>query len=288
MNEDDQEDKGASPDNEPAQTPIEETPKPITGEQNTKDMEVHYHPHLPHGEKKKFKEYLSEFLMIFLAVTMGFIAENQREHITEHTKETEYIHSFVNNLKSDTASMKETIAFNKDILKGLDSIAALANKDITNSINGHSFYHLTTKYLNNYGVFKATDNVMQQLKYSGDLRLIRKAHIADSLVSYDEESKAVYGQGQVVANLFKEATDLQEEIMDFTVFTDRSYFKKDKSAKPFPPIVADKAKMRLFFNKIITYKLVFSYYNDQLLPGNLAAAKSLIKSLKKEYRLAGE
>jgi hypothetical protein len=30
-------------------------------------MEVHHHPHV---EKKNFKEYFLEFLMIFLAVTM--------------------------------------------------------------------------------------------------------------------------------------------------------------------------------------------------------------------------
>jgi hypothetical protein len=43
-------------------------------------MEVHHHPDL-HHRRKKFKEYLLEFVMIFLAVTMGFIAENVREGI---------------------------------------------------------------------------------------------------------------------------------------------------------------------------------------------------------------
>ena len=39
-------------------------------------MEVHHHPHV---EKKNFKQYFLEFLMIFLAVTLGFFAENVRE-----------------------------------------------------------------------------------------------------------------------------------------------------------------------------------------------------------------
>jgi hypothetical protein len=39
-------------------------------------MEVHHHPTV---DKKNFKEYFLEFLMIFLAVTMGFFAENIRE-----------------------------------------------------------------------------------------------------------------------------------------------------------------------------------------------------------------
>ena len=41
-------------------------------------MEVHKHPHhITH--KKKWGEYLLEFLMLFLAVFLGFVAENIRE-----------------------------------------------------------------------------------------------------------------------------------------------------------------------------------------------------------------
>ena len=47
----------------------------------TEHMEVHHHPDLRH-EKKNFREYILEFVMIFLAVTMGFFAENIRENIS--------------------------------------------------------------------------------------------------------------------------------------------------------------------------------------------------------------
>jgi hypothetical protein len=39
-------------------------------------MEVHHHGHHP----KKWKEYITEFIMLFAAVTLGFFAENIREH----------------------------------------------------------------------------------------------------------------------------------------------------------------------------------------------------------------
>ena len=39
-------------------------------------MEVHHHSHHP----KKWKEYITEFIMLFAAVTLGFFAENFREH----------------------------------------------------------------------------------------------------------------------------------------------------------------------------------------------------------------
>jgi len=44
-------------------------------------MEVHHHPKV---EKKNFKEYFLEGLMIFLAVTLGFFAETMRETIVEN------------------------------------------------------------------------------------------------------------------------------------------------------------------------------------------------------------
>ncbi len=42
-------------------------------ETKTQDMEVHHHPNV---EKKGLKEYILEGLMIFLAVSMGFIARS--------------------------------------------------------------------------------------------------------------------------------------------------------------------------------------------------------------------
>ena len=41
-------------------------------------MEVHHPHHLTH--KKKWSEYILEFVMLFAAVTLGFFAENIREH----------------------------------------------------------------------------------------------------------------------------------------------------------------------------------------------------------------
>ena len=72
-------------------------------------MEVHHHPHLPHAEKRKFKEYFLEFLMIFLAVTLGFFAESLREHINDNEKREQYVQSLVEDLESDTARMGDII-----------------------------------------------------------------------------------------------------------------------------------------------------------------------------------
>jgi hypothetical protein len=66
-------------------------------------MEVHHHPNV---EKKNFRQYFLEFLMIFLAVTMGFFAESIREHLADDAKEKQYILSMIANLKNDVEAQR--------------------------------------------------------------------------------------------------------------------------------------------------------------------------------------
>src|SRR5215470_17399068 len=81
--------------------PIDEDVQPETSNENattnnseTENMEVHHHPDIHHG-KKKWKEYFLEFVMIFLAVTMGFFAEQIRERHVEKERLHNYFRSMV-------------------------------------------------------------------------------------------------------------------------------------------------------------------------------------------------
>src|SRR5678816_4445702 len=61
-------------------------------------MEVHHHSHT---ERKKWTHYFWEFLMLFLAVFCGFLAEYQLEHMIEKQKARQYISSFLQDLEID-------------------------------------------------------------------------------------------------------------------------------------------------------------------------------------------
>ncbi len=62
-------------------------------------MEVH-HPHKHIHHDKKWKEYALEFLMIFLAVSLSFFAENIREKITDHKMAKVYAAAMLDDLKA--------------------------------------------------------------------------------------------------------------------------------------------------------------------------------------------
>jgi hypothetical protein len=72
----------------------------------TTNMEVHHHPDLEH-KPKPFKEYLLEGFMIFIAVMMGFIAENIREAIDNQEHVQQLTSQLARDLKADIASLKE-------------------------------------------------------------------------------------------------------------------------------------------------------------------------------------
>src|SRR5579862_97276 len=150
-------------------------------------MEVHHHPNV---EKKTFKEYFLEFLMIFLAVTMGFFAESLRENIADKDKEKEYITSLVQNLKDDTASLVNVLAENKMKIEKMQDVMSFSLKNLSDrAIRKHFFK--SCNFIGYYSVFKSNDATMMQLKNSGGLRLIKRKNVADSISFYDNMVKII-------------------------------------------------------------------------------------------------
>jgi hypothetical protein len=99
-------------------------------------MEVHHHPNM---EKKKFKEYFLKFIMIFLAVTMGFIAENIREHFSNNETEKRNMEIIVDNLKDDTAQLQFIIFHNENRVRALDTLLSFQDTDNPDTLRSDFF-----------------------------------------------------------------------------------------------------------------------------------------------------
>src|SRR5690349_21775228 len=85
-------------------------------------MDVHHHTH--HG-KKKWTEYIWEFLMLFLAVFCGFLAEYQLEHKIEKDREKQFMISLVEDLKADTAMLAGNIKARQERVQMIDTFFTL-------------------------------------------------------------------------------------------------------------------------------------------------------------------
>jgi hypothetical protein len=97
--------------------------------EQTEIMEVHHHPQLDHNPKP-WKEYLLEGFMIFIAVMMGFIAENIRENITNDEHARQLTLQLVHDLKADTAQLNYIWRNETQIIKYNDSLLSLLQQPL--------------------------------------------------------------------------------------------------------------------------------------------------------------
>jgi hypothetical protein len=139
-------------------------------------MEVHHHPEVA---KKNLNEYLLEGLMIFLAVMLGFISENIREHLVEREREQEFMQLLSNDVKSDMIDARNI----KE--RRLDSLMLFLNGSSKNDHLNDIYYYAIQIPRGISTRFTPNDGTIQQLKNSGGLRLIHHLDIADSIMKYD-------------------------------------------------------------------------------------------------------
>src|SRR6187431_3185543 len=112
-------------------------------------MEVHQHTHTP---RKKWTHYFWEFLMLFLAVFCGFLAENQREHYVEGHRAKEYAKSLLSDLKEDTVEIATGIRQNRFMLSTFDSCISIGMKNIDNPTVPGKFYYYCRFSTNGYSI----------------------------------------------------------------------------------------------------------------------------------------
>src|SRR5882757_2070612 len=102
-------------------------------------METHAH-HLHKAPGKKFGHYFFEFLMLFIAVFCGFLAENYREHVVEREKENQYMHAMIEDLKSDTARIAHLILEDNINQPRIDSLMHLLRHTDRNQYGQTMYY----------------------------------------------------------------------------------------------------------------------------------------------------
>jgi hypothetical protein len=143
-------------------------------------MEVHHHPKV---EKKNFKEYFLEFLMIFLAVTLGFFAENFREHQVEKNRELEYIKSLTADLNDDVHNLDSMMAFEQTGIKQLDTLIDLLDAPSLAKQNGDEIYYIARQGPREYP-FPVNSRTLDQLKGSGGFLLIKNVEASNQVINY--------------------------------------------------------------------------------------------------------
>ena len=176
-------------------------------------MEVHAHSHTA---RKKWTHYFWEFLMLFLAVFCGFLAEYQLEHKIEKDRAKQYIISLYEDLKNDTIRINKLIAYDNDKIAALNNMYACYDT-VFKDMKATSCMGILMKYSRSNRGFVLTDRTLKQLANAGGYRLLNKED-ADSIIVYENLYK---GYLDFQATGFQQAQDnvrnTLNQIADFKV-----------------------------------------------------------------------
>ena len=261
--------------------------------QETKNMEVHKHPHhVTH--KKKWGEYLLEFLMLFLAVFLGFIAENIREHVVENDRAKEYAISLVQDLQNDTTSINVQVKQGEIYIAITDSLLSL-NKERLEGRDAamFSFY---TRFM--YWTVPLSWNraTFEQIKNSGSIRYFKNYQLLEKLMKYDGLVNEIEGEfsnhrtrGNLLLSQINEIInpelhhDLSKHMLidldTMSKQTMESYFSTKTET-----LENKRKEISAMLNMIIVQQRNLRFNNVRLLKTK-ALALEVINDLKKEYKI---
>ena len=237
-------------------------------------MEVHHHSHT---ERKKWTHYFWEFFMLFLAVTLGFFVENQREHFVEHNREKQYMQSMLEDLVQDTLEINRISLLNTTHINYIDTLLnTLLLPSVQDPGTRRKLYDFITASMGGeLAVF--SQRTLSQLKNAGGLRLVRKKEVADLISLHDSKIQFLGVIAKSLDESTTDATRVGSEIFDLN-------YKRLNHDGKYELITYDSKILKKFFNWAQIVQNVFYYYNDHL-EKEKKVANQLIQLIKKEYHL---
>jgi len=247
-------------------------------------MEVHHSHHHGGHQTKKWKEYITEFLMLFTAVTLGFFAENQREHYIEHLREKQYMQSLYEDLKKDTIELSTLKRLYTGQMNRIDTTIELFRVADWNDSTLTKLYLLNLTVLGNRGL-NLMERTSVQLQNAGGMRLIQNAKISDEIANY-------WHWQEYARAYFATTEELKLKARERSYFIFNQFFYNDisrdkvKTAKMGAQLMTyDKMVLMEYINRLSHIKN--SIKNQQLyqLDQILSSATILLNDLKKEYEV---
>ncbi len=247
-------------------------------------MEVHHHTHAAHG-KKTWRAYFWEFLMLFLAVFCGFLAEYKLEHVVEHQREKEFIHSMVEDLQADHTNLAQYATSLQLGISRMDSLITILDDPKLVKENGSLLYYLA-RVSPRVSLFNNNSRTLEQLKNSGSFRLIRNAKAANQIMAYYSSISFIRQLEDLSLREFDEYKRVASGILDPGVLRSMELPDGDISREASNPVLQTNDPAAL--KKLAVFAVYMNGSHRSILPAALDLQKrgdELVDFLKQEYHL---
>ena len=260
-------------------------------------MEVHKHPHhVTH--KKKWGEYLLEFFMLFLAVFLGFVAENVREHMVEKDRAKQYAKSLISDLRNDTVMVNDHIQQITMNMNRIDSLCGYVYDKSLNQINNFDLIYKSS--IGSYNPYTWNRATLEQIKSSGSLRYFNDS-IVKKISAYDAFTRHMDDDYQVDEDQNSKPFTKREQILDmnypgrlvmfllskYDSLKNAAYYEEMRNLNK-PLVAKDINDIKVLVNEAVQLRALIRIRRDIELPRLVKDATELIELLKEEYHLKDE
>jgi len=184
-------------------------------------MDIHHHSHSAdldsHRGRKKWAHYFWEFLMLFLAVFCGFLAEYKLEQTIERHREKEYMQLMMEDLKKDTANINTMVAGNWVLIRGLDSLLGMLSNPQSDKNYHRKLFTYSLMFTYWYMPLQFSEITLSQLKYNGGFRLIKKPNVASAILQYDQGLDACKYNYDLLLHYYHTFETTNKELFNMTL-----------------------------------------------------------------------
>ena len=246
-------------------------------------MEVH-HPHHP-THKKKWSEYIIEFLMLFAAVTLGFFAENVREHKIMNERKDQNLFSILQDLKQDSIYLESTIKYSDDGIRYFQKFKAKLYEFHDNKLSENEFIKFTMDNVDssyvNQTVFLNSSSYKNMIA-TGNLTYVESKDLKWKLSNYYETwNKRIEANGEGVDKtteaLYKEHLPIRNFYFNHILDSLNTDVSKSNYKRFYFKVKSIREKLinenliiqtNVMLNKVEDYNRkikIFKNFNDELL-----------------------
>lgn len=243
------------------------------------------------------KRYVFEFIMLFLAVFLGFLAENARENVAEKQHAIELAKSFYEELRSDSISAAVKVQGRVRKEQAIEyMIAFFKDSSLTSSSKQLSVNFIWAITARTPTIFTPRTVVLEQLKSSGSLRYFKNKElqrlIGDLSVSIDYIKARQEYENSIFQTYMEPIMtrhmdfDFQFKLFDQGIFDRLAEYEKSNEYIPFHLSQVEK------LDRQATVNALGYYHTNGLKSTRLIPLKNYIEvnaatlyELRKEYSL---
>lgn len=232
--------------------------------------------------------YLKEFVMLFLAVSLGFWVENLRQEREDRETEQEFMSSLLEDLAEDSLKVAKSMVLNEQQMEGLDSLLVRLKQEHLEDSTLRIIYYLNRRWSGYNPVVQFSERTLKELTSTGTHRLIRSREVASAISHYQEQIQLAQRQSNIGVSDFQIRTrEVANRIYDARPsygLTRETAWKLLDPKQKMPPLLGTKEQFNEYLNWLMNLHATVFYYKKGL-EKTLPEIAALMELLEKKYGL---